>query len=758
MKKTLLPSSLRLGLAPMSVALATAIQLALDPLLGGRFPFLTFFVAIAVTTWYGGLEPSLLAVVLSWFAFDHFFLEPRGPGPFLLDKSQIIWLFFAVGLTITLLSEAARDARSRARISASQARRAIEAQQAQAEWLRVTLASIGDAVITTDSAGRVTSLNPAAERLTGSGGQEAVGRPWTEVFRTIEGAIDGTAYFPVAGVVRGEAVLSGHHTILIDDGGATKSVELNAAPIRYDWGEIAGVVIVMRDITERRKTEQALRESEARLRHLADAMPQIVWTATPDGSVDYFNARWYEYTGLTPQGPLPEVWRAADHLDDLGRFSSVRDRGIDEGQVYEAEVRLRRKDGSYRWHLIRSVPVPDRAGGLARRFGAATDINDRRRAEEALVEADRRKDEFLATLAHELRNPLAPIRNALRLMKHRDGDGPMETERAMAERQVVHLARLIDDLMDVARISRGKIDLHREVVDLATVVNQAVETARPQIDERRHRLSVSVPDQAVRLEGDPTRLEQIFWNLLNNAAKYTDPGGEIRLTVEPGGGEVAIRVRDTGIGIPRESLPHIFEMFVQADRRRDRSQGGLGIGLNLVKTLVEMHGGNVEARSRGPGTGSEFVVRLPVTPETILVRAGPDRCKRSQTEAEPPRRRLLVVDDNVDGATSLAQLLRQVYRQEVRVAHDGPGALGLAGEFRPEMVLLDIEMPGMDGYEVAQRMRGRGDLDGVRIIAMTAWGQEEDRLMSREAGFDHHLVKPLDFEVLCRLLVSPAAV
>ena len=384
-----LRSALRYGIAPISVALATAIRLALDPLLGDRFPFLAFIVAIGVTAWYGGLGPSLLAVALSWLAADHFLLQPRGPGPIFSDRSQVIFPFFAAGLIVTLLSGAVRDARSRARASAAEARRALEAQQAQREWHRITLASIGDAVITTDPRGRVTSLNPAAERLTGSGGHEAAGRPLTEVLRTVEGAIDGTAHFPIAGVVRGEAVPSGHPTVLIDGGGAARYVEHNAAPIKDDRGEVTGVVIVLRDITERRQAEQALRASEARFRHLADTMPQIVWTAGPDGSVDYFNARWDEYTGMTPEASLGEGWRAAVHPDDLGRFSSVRDRGIGEGEVFEAEVRLRRRDGADRWHLVRSVPVPDEPGRSARRFGAATDIDDRRRAEEALRESER---------------------------------------------------------------------------------------------------------------------------------------------------------------------------------------------------------------------------------------------------------------------------------------------------------------------------------------------------------------------------------
>ncbi len=872
----------RYGIALLAVALATASQLALDRLLGGRFPFLAFFVAIGLTTWYGGLGPSLLAIALSWLAADHFLLQPRGPGPIFSDKSQIIFPFFTIGLTITLLSEAVRDARLRARASAIEARRALIAQQAQQEWLRITLASIADAVITTDSEGCVNSLNPAAERLTGCGGPEAAGRRLTEVFRTTEGTIDGTAHFPVAGVVGGEAVLSGHQTVLIECDGATKYVEHNASPIRDDRGVITGVVIVLRDITQRRQAEQALRESEARFRRLADTMPQIVWTAAPDGSVDYFNARWYEYTGMTPEASMLEGWRTAVHPDDLARLSLLRGQAVAGSGVFDIEVRLRHREGAYRWHLLRSVPVPDEPGRADRRFGAATDIDDRKqaeealrrseqcfarfmqhlpglawikdsqgryvyanaaaeqafgtpqedlygktddeifspetavrigahdrkaldgesgvvviedlkqedgernrslvskfpipgpdgqvalvggmaiditdrmRAEEALKEADRRKDEFLATLAHELRNPLAPIRNALHLMKHRDGgDQDIEAERAMAERQVAHLARLVDDLMDLARISRGRIELRKEPLELAPAVRQAVEAVQSTIEGRGHALIVSLPAEPIRLEADPTRLEQVIWNLLSNAAKYTEPGGQVRLTALREGGEVVLRVRDTGIGIESDMLPRVFGMFAQADHRSGRTQGGLGIGLSLVKTLVEMHGGTIEAHSQGPGTGSEFVVRLPVLPGAVEQRVEPKRDEPVRAAAAPPRRRILVVDDNVDAATSLARLLSRLMGQEVRVAHDGPSALEVAEEFRPDLVLLDIGMPGMDGHEVARRLRGRPEFERTLLVALTGWGQEQDRKKSSESGIDCHLVKPVDPAALGALLAGP---
>jgi PAS domain S-box-containing protein len=621
---------------------------------------------------------------------------------------------------------------------------------------------------------------------------------------------------------------------------------------------------------------------------LAEAMPQIVWTATADGAVDFFNGRWYAYTGLTPAEALAhEGWRSVVHPDDLSRLYALRNQAVGSGAMFETEVRLRDREGRFRWHLVHSVPVRDAdSGRVARRLGTAVDIDDRVRAEqslraseeihralysqaacgiaevdltgrflrangryceivgypcdellelrfqdithpddvarnvdlfervtedgprytiekryvrkdgrevwartavslirdgagapvrvaaiiediterkrleaelgarmEELSDADRRKNEFLAILAHELRNPLAPIRNALALMRTPGGDEP---ERAMAERQVAHLARLVDDLMDVSRISQGRIDLRKESVDLRQVVARAVEAGRAAVDARGLDFSVSVPPRPLRLEADTTRLEQVVENLLSNAAKYTEPGGRVTLDLSEEGGEAVLRVRDTGIGIAPEMLPSVFEMFVQLERRPERSRGGLGIGLGLVKCLVELHGGRVEAHSAGRGQGSEFVIRLPVTAHEVTGKATAPEGPAADEPPGPRRRRVLVVDDNVDAANSLAKLLNRLYGQEARVAFDGPSALAVASSFRPEIVLLDIGMPGMDGYEVAQRLRGNAATSRATVVALTGWGQESDRRRSKEAGFDHHLVKPVDPETLRPILEAPA--
>jgi signal transduction histidine kinase/ActR/RegA family two-component response regulator len=370
---------------------------------------------------------------------------------------------------------------------------------------------------------------------------------------------------------------------------------------------------------------------------------------------------------------------------------------------------------------------------------------------ERLAESDRQKDEFLAVLAHELRNPLAPLRNALHVMRLAVDNGPArEHARGVAERQVKHLARLVDDLLDVSRITRGKLPLRKEPVDLAAAVSGAVTAARPLIDARRHDLSVSLPLEPLRLEADPTRLEQVLVNLLTNAAKYTDPGGRIGLTAERDGHEAVLRVRDTGVGIPAELIPRVFEPFMQAERSVDRTHGGLGIGLTLVKCLVEMHGGSVTAHSEGPGKGSEFVVRLPALPPA---RAGRPEAVFKPGKPNPGRSlRVLVVDDCVDAAESLAVLLN-LWGHEVHVAHDGTAALEVAAACRPEVVLLDLGLPGMDGYEVARRLRARPGPCPL-LVALTGYARAGDRRRTREAGFHEHLAKPVDLEALEVLLAG----
>jgi signal transduction histidine kinase len=419
-----------------------------------------------------------------------------------------------------------------------------------------------------------------------------------------------------------------------------------------------------------------------------------------------------------------------------------------------------------RWEMERlreeSAKEKQVAAALAQKADElARTVAERLRAEEALREANRHKDEFLAMLAHELRNPLAPIRNALAILRLGRAATP-KTEPAfeILERQVRHMTRLIDDLLDVSRITRGKIELRKEPLELGGVVAQAVESTRPLFAAQGHQLTVSMPQEPVWVLADPTRLEQVLANLLHNAAKYTDPGGRVWLTVErpplppghrPGGAgeEVVLCVRDSGIGMARELVPRVFDLFMQGETSLDRSQGGLGIGLTLVREVVKMHGGSVHASSPGPGQGSEFAVRLPTLDRPAAGQPGPAQV---MTPPDSPAHRILVVDDNPDAAQSLATLL-ELQGHEVRLAHDGPSALEAAQAFQPRVVLLDIGLPGMSGHEVARRLRDQQILKNGMLIAMTGYGQDEDRRRSYEAGFTCHLVKPVDPQELFRLLV-----
>jgi PAS domain S-box-containing protein len=524
-------------------------------------------------------------------------------------------------------------------------------------------------------------------------------------------------------------------------------------PWHTSSGEIGGILIFSEEITERRRAEEQLRQSEARFRQLANAMPQIVWAARPDGYIDYYNERWYEYTGFSRGEYGQPSWEPILHPDDVQRCVDTYFACIKAEQPYQIEYRFKdRKTGGYRWFLGRAVPVRDEQGRIVRWFGTCTDIDDTKCAEEALKEADRRKDEFLAMLAHELRNPLAPIRNALHVVQMRGQERRQAVRQAweMIERQVENLVRLVDDLLDVSRIGRGKISLQKEPVDVATLVARAVEGSRPLIEARRHDLKVALPDEPMRVEADPTRMAQVLWNLLNNAAKYTPEGGRIWLTAAKEGGEAVIRVRDTGMGIPPELLPKMFDLFTQAERTLDRAEGGLGIGLTLVRRLTEMHNGVVEAFSAGPGEGSEFVVRLPLLPDVSPAATAhePDGGKRAKAAVT---HRILVVDDNRDSADSLAMLLRLV-GHDVRTAHDGRQALVVAATYRPDLVLLDIGLPGMDGFTVARHLRSQPELAGVVLVALTGYGSDEDRRQAQAAGFNHHMVKPVNFDALNELL------
>jgi len=885
-------------------------------------------------------------------------------------------------------------------------RRTMHALHEQREWLRVTLTSIGDAVIVTDKEGVVRFLNPVAGTLTGWH-QDAIGHPLTEVFRIIDEPTRQPSESPVDKVLReGTVVGLANHTLLIARDGKEIAIDDSGAPIRDHHGRIDGVVLVFRDITERKRAEDALRQSEQELSDFfenatvglhwvgpdgiillanaaelellgysreeyvgrsiadfhvdADAIAEILQRLQAgevvndyearlrckDGSIRYVlinsSALWSEgkfvhtrcftrditarkraeealrrselryrrlfetsrnallildgdtgsvidanpfvteLTGFTrPELTGKQLWQLGLFEDSNSNYISLaqmREQGVvsyDQLSIktkagiaaevecvavsYEmdgkefvqfsihditarvlAEEGLRAARDRFRSvvdHVIHGIVSFDESGaiesvnpaavrlfgyesaeivgrnvklllpehyhgehdtylanylqtgqanvigtsrevvglrkdgatfpmelaistfplGKRRLFtGIVQDITERKHMEaelrervEQLRDADRRKNEFLAMLAHELRNPLAPVQNAVHLLRKSCPTDPETTwAHDVIERQVQHMTRMVDDLLDVSRITRGMIKLQKEPLDIATVVARAVEMTQPLIDARKHKLVISVPPQPLRLEGDSPRLAQVLANLLNNAAKYTEDGGTIWVTAQREGDDVVVKVRDTGIGIPAEYLPRVFDLFSQEDSSLARTHGGLGIGLTLVRVLVRMHGGTVEAFSEGAGKGSEFVMRLPaVTTEE----AQPQTTPVEIAAVAPAPRRILVVDDNIDGAKSLSMLLRQD-GHEVQTAHDGPTALELARKAPLDVVLLDIGMPHMSGLEVARRMRGELGLTDVLLVAMTGYGQDEDRHRSQDAGFNAHMIKPLDLDALQTLL------
>ena len=439
------------------------------------------------------------------------------------------------------------------------------------------------------------------------------------------------------------------------------------------------------------------------------------------------------------------------HDDDRASVANAIEAALQSRSDYKVEFRYRHASGQWRWMEGRGRATYGPDGAPRMIYGLGMDITDRRHAVEALQDADRRKDEFLATLAHELRNPLAPITSGLHILRVTDGQGEAASQaRAIMERQVAQMVRLVDDLLDVARISTGKTELRREAIDLADAVRDAVDTSRPLVTAGGQALDVSLPASATVVHADRTRLAQVFANLLNNSAKYSVPGQSIAIVLERQGAEAVVSVRDAGAGIPRDSLGGIFDMFRQASRSGSPSLGGLGIGLFLVKRIVEMHGGSVEAHSDGPGQGSEFVVRIPVLQETFE-RATPEPPEEMRRAVD--RRRILVVDDNEDAATLLAMTL-SIYGHDTRIAHDGPEAMDAAAEYRPDIVFLDIGLPTVDGYETARWVRAQPWGKDILLVALTGWGHPADRRRSSDAGFDHHLVKPADPMRVAELIAS----
>lgn len=523
-----------------------------------------------------------------------------------------------------------------------------------------------------------------------------------------------------------------------------------ALPVRNEGGAIIRWMGTCTDIHEQKLSQVALKESEEQFRALAENIPQLAWMAEPDGAIFWYNDRWYAYTGTTFDEMQGWGWQKIHHPDHVAAVTEKFRDCIQHGKIWEDTFQIKGADGQYRCFLSRAVPIRDEAGNITRWMGTNTDITDEREATELLRQVDQRKDEFLAMLAHELRNPLAPITTAAQLLGFVQNDTARVSEiSTVISRQAAHMTSLIDDLLDVSRVTRGLITLQKDNVDIRSVVSEAVEQVQPLIEAKSHRIDILGYDNKSTVLGDKKRLIQVAVNLLTNAARYTPNGGCIAISTHVRDGQAVLSVRDSGIGMSSELMAHAFDLFVQGERTPDRSQGGLGIGLALVKNLVQLHGGTVVAHSEGKNKGTEVTISLPAiekdnAPTLIL----------AKDDATSPSRiglRIMVVDDNHDAAEILGMLLQTV-GHEVHVEYLASTALEHAQAILPQVCLLDIGLPDMDGKELAQRLREIPGMENVRLAALTGYGQPEDREATKTAGFDRHFVKPAEIQELTKWL------
>jgi PAS domain S-box-containing protein len=656
-------------------------------------------------------------------------------------RSGGVFLLLGLGLALGFLVHLARHLRDRARYE-----RTLDQQR---QWLQVTLRSIGDGLIATDRAGAVTFMNPVAEALTGWTSEAAAGHPLTEVFRIIDEQTGTAAANPVAKVLREGALVGlANHTALVGPDGLSRPIEDSAAPIADAAGNISGVVLVFHDATGKRRAEAILRQSERRFRNLTELSPDAIWINRND-RIELPNSEALRLLGATRpdqvEGRRPEeIFHADCHGKVRERLRAARNGQV----VHQSEEAVVRLDGTVRQVEVSSAPSVDAQGPVIQ--VVLRDITERKRAEAELQEAVRRRDEFLATLAHELRNPLAPIRTGAYILGLRDTPDP-EIRRIhdTIARQSAHMARLVDDLLDVSRIEQGKVALRKERVDLRQVVAHALDACRPLLEPRGHQPTLDLPEPPPELEADPIRLEQMLCNLLNNAAKCTPQGGEIHLSAVREGDEVVLRLRDTGVGMPPEVLAHVFDLFYQADQSLDRPQGGLGLGLTLVQSLALLHGGSVAASSGGPGRGSEFQLRLPA-PAPVPASPAP----RAAGTGAPGggRKHVLIVDDD-RSVRMTSEMLLTAMNYRVSMAATGEKGVEQAKALRPDIALIDLGMPGLDGLEVAARIRAELGRD-IYLVALTGYSRDVDFARTRAAGFDKHLVKSGDPRELLELLQS----
>jgi PAS domain S-box-containing protein len=611
-------------------------------------------------------------------------------------------------------------------------------------YLASVLRHAQDAIISLDLRGNVLSWNEGATRMFGRKPQQAVGEsidrvvPWS-------GSVQALAQ---------AAVREGHVTseLRCRVEGEERTVEATLTAIEEEGAQVLAIAAIFRDISERVRTAAVLAQNEARFRAVADNIPQLAWMTDASGAIVWYNRRWFEYTGTTFEEMAGWGWTAVHHPDHLERVIAKFKSHLATGEAWEDIFPLRSSGGEFRWFLSRAFPIRDAQGQVLQWFGTNTDITEQRAAEEALREADRRKNEFIRMLSHELRNPLAPIRNSIQVLDLVDAGSPNALRaRQVIRRQVDHLTRLVDDLLDVTRVTSGKMVLAKASHDLAAVVRAAVEDHRALFDSQGLRLEAALPDEPVEALVDAPRITQLLGNLLQNALKFTPAGGWVRVSMRAEGGRARIEVHDSGVGIEPALLGRLFEPFVQGEHSLERSNGGLGLGLALARGVADLHGGTLQAHSDGINQGAQFILLLPVG--AVAGRTQPPAPAASEPSPGPRPLSVLVVDDNRDAGESMAVLV-ELLGHRAEVAYEGRDGVARILEKTPDVVFCDIGLPGMNGYELATRVRERASRP--YLVAVSGYAQADDLERAAAAGFDQHIAKPATMEKLRSALDAAA--
>ena len=727
-----------------SHSLVTQLGLPAEALIGRRLDTLVAASAAAIQEYVQACAQSAHVVQGSFVLrrrAETIALHARGvaypPG----DAPSASHVLLRLATRSASADQSADDAQSQA----GHWREVEDSLRRQSQILEVTLASIGDAVIVTDAAGCVTFLNAVAEQLTGWPNQACREQPLKNVFRVINERTRVPVIDPVAKVIETGAIVGlANHSVLLSRDGREIPVDDSAAPIRLADGRLFGVVLIFRDITEQRQAEL----TRGWLAAIVESSDDAIVSKTLDGRITSWNPGAVRLFGYAPEEiigkPITTIVPPELYEEEAEVLARLR-RGE---RVEHFETTRVAKDGRRLDVSLTVSPVRDEEGTIVGASKIARDIGERKRTERLLREAERRKDEFLAVLAHELRNPLAPLRNAAELLCRQSVASHSQVACQIIDRQLRQMTRMVDDLLDVSRITAGRVELDVEVIDMSELLGTAAALMQPAFDASQQQFTANFPSALVHVHGDRIRLLQVFSNLLQNANKYTPRGGDVQLELQRDESDAVVRITDNGIGIPSSMLEKVFDLFAQADPSDRRARTGLGIGLTLARSLLELHGGSIVARSSGMDSGSEFVVRLPLRPMPEEA----DEMAVPQPSAHV-RLRVLIADDNEDSAVSLSMLLDSM-GHETRVVHDGMAAVDTAESFRPDVVILDIDMPKLDGYQVARILRERSWAQEILLVAMTGWAQESDRERGRQAGFHAHLLKPISLDGLQTLMTN----